>query len=311
MSKAQPAELGFRAVLANLAHTIEANWQGALDDTDTEFLHELRVAVRQTRTVLGQAKGVLPEAERQRFADGFRFLAGLTSTPRDLDVLLLNWPGYMAALDSGAASGASLTASCTALEPLHDKLVRERRRARRAFVTAMKSKPTRALISSWNLWLATPPADAGRLGTTGLRPVVAANITSAHRRLVHHGRRIDDHSVPEALHDLRKDAKRLRYQIECFAGLLPRRATARYVRRLKQLQDNLGEYQDVAVQCEALRVALATMELGPAFTQLTTHLETRRLCARAAFAGQFADFDTPKIKRDLAAMTKRLTVRPR
>ena len=61
--KALPAVDGYRAVLANLAITIRANWQGTIDQSDTEFLHDLRIAVRRTRTVLGEAKGVLGHAD--------------------------------------------------------------------------------------------------------------------------------------------------------------------------------------------------------------------------------------------------------
>ena len=52
LDRTMPAVDGFRAVLANLADTIVANWQGTVDQVDPEFLHDLRVAVRRTRTVV-------------------------------------------------------------------------------------------------------------------------------------------------------------------------------------------------------------------------------------------------------------------
>ena len=47
-----PAIEGYRLVLANLDEAIEANRQGTIDDIDPEFLHDLRVAVRRSRSIL-------------------------------------------------------------------------------------------------------------------------------------------------------------------------------------------------------------------------------------------------------------------
>lgn len=298
----QPAELGFRAVLVNLAHTMQLNWAGTVDDIDTEFLHELRVAVRRTRSVLTHAEGVLPETGRQRFADDFRWLAGLTSTPRDLDVLLLNWPGYVAELPVGSAA---------VLQTVHERLGDQRRGAHQMLVVAARSQKGQALIPAWMQWLAARVVGSEGGATMPLGAVAAAGVRSEHDRLVHHGRRIDDDAPPEALHDLRKDAKRLRYGVECFAGLFPERATTRYVRRLKQLQDNLGEYQDVAIHREAISAAAGEEEAGevaaePAFEQLISSLDRRRVVARGAFAGHFAGFDHRQTTHDLDAMTERL-----
>ena len=56
-----PALEGFRLVLAHLAGAIEANREGTIDDIDPEFLHEFRVAVRRSRSVLRHGRRVLPE----------------------------------------------------------------------------------------------------------------------------------------------------------------------------------------------------------------------------------------------------------
>ena len=55
-----PARLALRTVLLNLLDTLQANVPGTLRDIDTEFLHDLRVAVRRTRSALKLAGDVLP-----------------------------------------------------------------------------------------------------------------------------------------------------------------------------------------------------------------------------------------------------------
>ena len=64
---------------------------GTITDLDTEFLHDLRVAVRRTRSALASCSGVLPPGWR---AAARRAEAGpATHAPsRDLDVHLLEFP---------------------------------------------------------------------------------------------------------------------------------------------------------------------------------------------------------------------------
>ena len=49
-------------VLTALLDTLEANVPGTMRDIDTEFLHDLRIAVRRTRSALKLAGDVLPPA---------------------------------------------------------------------------------------------------------------------------------------------------------------------------------------------------------------------------------------------------------
>jgi CHAD domain-containing protein len=52
---------------------------------------------------------------------------------------------------------------------------------------------------------------------------------------------------PEALHELRLDAKRLRYAAEVFAPIFPSKATRRFQRNLSALQEELGLSNDASV----------------------------------------------------------------
>ncbi len=87
-----PARDAARVLLLHLLGTMEANLHGVQTDLDSEFLHDLRVAVRRTRSALGQIKGVLPPATTSRFAREFAWLQELTGPARDLDVFVLELP---------------------------------------------------------------------------------------------------------------------------------------------------------------------------------------------------------------------------
>ena len=67
------------------------NEKGIIDDIDSEFLHDFRVAVRRTRSLLGQIRYVLPKRRVTRFKRDFAWLGEVTGPARDMDVYLLSF----------------------------------------------------------------------------------------------------------------------------------------------------------------------------------------------------------------------------
>lgn len=296
-----PAIDGLRAVFVNLAGTIAANWQGTLDRIDTEFLHDLRVSVRRTRTVLGQGRSVLPAAIVERTAERFAWLAALTGPARDLDVYLIEWNGYTRQLDADVI---------VALEPVRAVLGRRREAAHAALAQAMRSAEADELMTTWRTWLHDPTL-ADPQGAQADRPlgrVVAKRIARAQVNLIERGRLIRPDTPAEHVHDLRKDAKKLRYLLECFGSLLPDGPRKTFVRRLKDFQDNLGEHQDAEVHVAELRGIADELHLSGASSdtmlaigQLSERLDQRRIAARADFAERFAAYDTEATQGTLDA----------
>jgi CHAD domain-containing protein len=301
LDPATPAVDGFRAVLANLADSIDANWQGTADRLDTEFLHDLRVAVRRTRTVVAQGKRVLPPAMVEHARERFAWLGTLTGPARDLDVYLAEWEGYTHQL------GPDVIA---ALEPVRVVLDRRREAAHATLTDALRSADAVEWMNSWRRRLHEPqgPAPQGVHADRPLGKVVARSITRAQAAMIERGRSIRPDTPAAEIHDLRKDAKKLRYLLECFAGMLPKRPRRAFVRRLKALQDNLGEHQDAEVHVAELRAISrelhehgASPETMLAIGQLTERLERRRLAEREEFTERFAAYDTKATRRALAA----------
>ncbi len=302
-----PAIDGFRAVLSNLADTIEANWQGTVDQVDPEFLHDLRVAVRRTRSVLSQGKNVLPPAIVDRARERFAWFAALTGPARDLDVYLIEWDNYTGTL------GADTIA---ALDPVHALLERRREAAYSTLTEALRSAETAELIGAWRTWLDEPTLDdpQGVQAGWALGQVVAKRIRRAQANLVDRGRLIRPETPAEQIHDLRKDAKKLRYLLECFGSLLPDASRKAFVKRLKAFQDNLGEHQDAEVHVAELRtISRELHERGAssatmlAIGQLTERLDQRRIAERTEFTERFAAYDTGASRRALDAALDGLT----
>ena len=90
--------------------------------SSSEFLHDFRVAVRKTRSLLAQIKGVLPAAAVEHFRKEFAWLGTVSGPCRDLDVFLLDLGRYEDAL--GDIHLARLRAFLLArLEVEHESLV--------------------------------------------------------------------------------------------------------------------------------------------------------------------------------------------
>jgi CHAD domain-containing protein len=138
--------------------------------------------------------------------------------------------------------------------------------------------------------------------------VAGARIRAVYRAMVRDGGRIGEDSPPEALHDLRKRGKELRYLLELFGAPFPRKVVKPMVSTLKELQDVLGRFQDRAVQAGTLRGLAddlaaepggptALLALGPA---LDAVLADQR-AARQRFAAAFAPFAAAGQRRAVRA----------
>src|SRR6202000_1704779 len=84
----QRADAAAVAVLRRVTVVVVEHMGGALSGEDPEHLHQLRIAVRRSRTVQRQLKGVFPAAELPGFRSEFRWLQQATGDARDLDVYL-------------------------------------------------------------------------------------------------------------------------------------------------------------------------------------------------------------------------------
>ena len=295
-----PAALALATVLGNLFDTVEVNLAGTIADIDTEFLHDLRVAVRRTRSVLKIAKAVLPASVVGKYRTEFKWLGDLTTPTRDLDVYLLDYPSMAERL---------VAASAPELEPFGQYLERQRASAHRQLTRGLHSARFTSLASRWRHDLDQIVSAPARKPLTS--PFAARRIARAHGLVLDAGAAINTASPPQALHDLRKLGKELRYLLEVFASLHDRAVQWRAVNELKALQDCLGEFQDTDVQIGELRAFATAMmadRSAPATTllamgEIAASLAVRQAKARAEFAGRFADFASPRGRARIGALT--------
>ncbi len=335
ITAAMPAAEAAALIVLRLLDTIEANVAGVLRDTDTEFLHDLRVSVRRTRSALklfgdaltaragagagnsGTARTCLTGDDVTRFAAEFKWLGDLTTPTRDLDVHLLGFEETARALKAAKPDD---------LEPFRGYLRQRRVREFRALARGLRSPRFTRLTQQWRAALTEVPGSgkSGKAGATARsgQPVRRAAETAgtlasdrtrrAFAKVAKRGAAITPASPHEALHDLRKRCKELRYALEFFAPLQDRAAYGKVIGDLKRLQDCLGEFQDTEVQISEIRALAAAMaEAGeaPAVTllamgEVTAGLASRQAAARADFERRFAAFAGENGQRRMSVLLR-------
>ena len=286
-----PAGPAMRHILGQLLDTIESRRDGVIADIDSEFLHEFRVAIRRSRTALQQLGDVLPAQAQGRMREDYRWLGAVTGPTRDLDVHIL-------ALQAQSRSVSPEQARI--LEPLGTHLKDSKARAHRTLVTDLNSTRYNAFITCCRTFLA---ADAQGWSDTDIKrhpisSVVGKQIERVYRKAVRQGARIGPDTEAEALHDLRKKLKKLRYLIEFIRDLVPKDRIRPFLKKLKTLQQVLGDVQDLEIQTEALhrfghemaQAGKANPDTLMAIGAWAEDLNRKRAAARVRFAEVFEPF---------------------
>lgn len=290
IDRAGRSDAALKQILVALFEAMMSNYAGIFADRDSEYLHDFRVAMRRSRTVLGQFKQVLPRREVERFGRVFAWLSEITSPVRDLDVYLAAFAAYQAAVPLKLQA---------ALEPLGEFLAQRRRIEHARLIKALRSRRYQRFAALWHEFLLAPAPVRSRLknAARSIQAVADERIRKVWRQVMREGRAISAASPEEQVHALRKRCKKLRYLIEFFVELYPPKKIATLIKALKRLQENLGTYQDLHVQAAALRGFDAQMIRVPPVThaamdRLVRDLARRQLQAREEFARCFARFDT-------------------
>jgi CHAD domain-containing protein len=302
----QRADVAAKQILLFLLRVIEANLEGVKADTDSEFLHDLRVAVRRTRSALSQIKEVFDPVCLEHYKQEFGWLGQISGPTRDMDVYLLKFPDYLSSLPEEYRD---------ALEPFHRYLERHHGSEQKKLARRLQSKRMMSLLADWRAFLESPVPQVVPQANA-VRPVLEVASRRIHRmykRVIREGRLIEDDSHPEELHELRKSCKKLRYLMEFFQSLYPGEEIKTLIKSSKELLDNLGDFQDLEVQAgkmkqmsEELRQSRVSTETLLAIGMLIEGLLLRQHQERAHFAQRFAEFASA----DNRALFERLFKKP-
>lgn len=272
----------YLAIKKHLDYTLKYE-ADVLKDTDPEALHQMRVGMRRLRTAInGFAPALdLPKsAQEQKIAKIGRQLGEL----RDLDVLKETLQTQIVLLP---------TEEQDILKKVLASIDKQRQKTLRKVQKTLKSSTYQKLKAAFQDWLEEPTY--GELAELSIYEVlpdlllpsisqlflhpawlvgvklnageieIPANLDSEQVRQL-----LDTHG--DSVHSLRKQAKRVRYQMELFTDFYAD-TYKRYLKDIKEIQSLLGEIQDSFVLAEFLSEVNADMAKLPILAAQLT--ETR------------------------------------
>jgi CHAD domain-containing protein len=215
-----------RARIREQAELVLAHDPGTRLGTDSEQLHQMRVATRRFRAFLRAGSELLDPAWSDSVRGELKWLGGSLGIVRDLDVLVEHVTTEVDSLGVDRALGRKLLRS----------LERTRSAARRRLISVLDSDRYFALLDALEQPVPTI-ADA---------PTLEEIHAAEHKQLRKAVRTLSDGSSDEELHEVRIHVKRARYAAELSGA-------GAYVKAAKVLQDVLGDHQDAVVAAERLR----------------------------------------------------------
>jgi inorganic triphosphatase YgiF len=227
----------FAAIAHNCIRQFRLNEGGVMTIGGAGSVHQARVGLRRLRSAFSLFKPLLAgDARADLLKLELKWLAAELGEVRNLDVLIPRMP-----------------------EELHAQLGLARERALAHVRVALGSARTRLLMIDLAEWLAigdwrVDPADPALAAR--LAPDFAADVLDRHRRRIKkrgkHLAALDD----EHRHEVRIEGKKLRYAAEFFASLYSgkkaRRRHKAFLSAIEDLQDALGELNDLVTGPDVL-----------------------------------------------------------
>jgi inorganic triphosphatase YgiF len=226
----------FCEIAADCLDHLQHNHEGAIDNDDPEFIHQMRVATRRLRAAIRLFSPLLPEALAGGLAPALRELMATLGQVRDLDVLLHEVKAPVLRAMPGDPHLAEL-----------GRIMASQREAARQTARRHLASPAYGQLLLRILALLHQPPLAGPTPTGSLSLIdFARDRLQGLRRKVRRLARSARADQPESLHALRIATKRLRYALEFFAALPGGKRRSRLAARLAEVQGIFGQINDLA-----------------------------------------------------------------
>jgi inorganic triphosphatase YgiF len=233
----------FRMVARSALAQSAANAEILVRRRNPEALHQLRVGLRRLRAAYSAFKPLLLGEEAERLKAETRWLASELNEARDLDVFL-----EQTFRPAERAEGEDPT-----LQALGKWLTQAQGKAYERALAAVESERFARLlldtvawveVGSWSRDASTEP-----LRAMPVEAFARPRLDRRRRRVRRAGQNLRDLD-PASRHELRIEAKKLRYAAEFFGeayGEAPAKRRRAFIGALKRFQDALGELNDIAV----------------------------------------------------------------
>jgi inorganic triphosphatase YgiF len=232
-------EDAFVAIVRNCLDQLRANEEAVLATENDEAIHQLRVALRRLRAIVGAYRHLIDDDVHAMMSIDLRWLQRQFGPARDLDVLIAETLHPIQEHLRG--------------QPAFDRLIAaaETARAEARHTAHLALENPRYLAMLLQLYRHLHTGDWRRASARARLGAKVGDfawplLQSRHKRLMKLGQRAD--GLPEAeLHRLRILGKKMRYAAEAFQCLYRAKSVKKYLSALAAIQDCLGSLNDAFV----------------------------------------------------------------
>lgn len=223
------------ALIWSCVQHLQGNLRGAMSNLNAEYLHQMRVALRRLRVVLRIAEKICPDAQLATLNKEVAALCAVLGRIREWDVFIAQTLQPMCARMAGHGGLQALLANCE----------QQRAGCYAELRGESQARELQHLLLSIAIWMTGDYWRKAPLMASA-RDFATRRLHKLARRLAKSGQDIKNLDAAR-LHTLRILAKKLRYSAEFFAGWFDKKKTKLFLISLSEVQDVLGQINDIAV----------------------------------------------------------------
>ncbi len=244
LAKDMTCRRAFQEICRTCLHDFHLNLPGLEKPDNVEALHQGRIAMRRLRAAIALFKPMVFDSAYQRLRGELKWLGGLFGAARDLDVLRANLlppaPEDQPSMRAGELAGA-----CDA----------KRLAAHEAVAEALDGERARTLQLDLAVWIEDGRwhRQASGIAEEPIQSYARARLRKRRRKLVKQGVGLAK-LAPGARHQIRIEAKKLRYMAEFFGDVPGVAKDHKHLKELinccEKLQAALGAIRDEEAMSE-------------------------------------------------------------
>ncbi|WP_417671271.1 CHAD domain-containing protein [Roseibium sp.] len=238
----ESVEHAFRSVLRSCLEQIAQNRATILSSDDPEGPHQMRIGLRRLRSAFRLFKPALNANTLAPLDDAARAIALRVGALRDLDALS----------EDIISPLADQVPNELSIEPLKAHLASLRAEERKNLAEYLITEEVNRFIfdlaayTEARGWLEPEMFDQTERLAAPILSLAGPALDKQWKKASRYGRHIEELTIPER-HEMRKALKKLRYGVEFFGALYPRKDVKPFLKQLKRLQDVFGYLNDVAM----------------------------------------------------------------
>lgn len=230
-----PSYDALRVIFAHLYAKIIFHKDAYVQEKANEHLHQFRVNIRKTRSLLQSLPQLFDEGIADRFIKGFKVLASQTNAKRDLDV-------FGEYLDTCTPCGAIALHVAKSRENEDEKIS-----------LALTDQSCVALLQEWRMVLEDEEGFfRGKSSGLAYRAMGAMALKTRMETLALKMKKLNETKPLELFHRVRIEFKRLRYLLEYFEPHFASKPMKEAIKKAKAMQETFGLLQDRDVQLGVL-----------------------------------------------------------